>query len=125
MDLTVPLLSSFAPEASRVVAKLELGRRDGWKSLGEGHGRELSVSTASLQGIVRLQGLRSVLHYVSDPRALISFMHTVFQWPHYSLPPLFSPCIINHIPCPITASLISHIPPRRAPEIWLPGCGSG
>lgn len=57
----MPLLSSFAPGTSRVVAKLELGRKDGWKSLGEGHGRELSVLTASLHGVVKLEGLRWVL----------------------------------------------------------------
>ena len=40
------------------MAKVELGRRDGWKSLGEGHGRELSVLTATLRGNIRLEGLR-------------------------------------------------------------------
>lgn len=58
LDLVVPLLSSYTPGTSRVVAKLELGRADGWKSLGEGHGRELSVLSASLRGAIRLEGLR-------------------------------------------------------------------
>jgi hypothetical protein len=60
MGITISLLSSFAPGASRVVAKVELGRRDEWKSLGEGHGRELSVLSATLRGVIKLQGLRCV-----------------------------------------------------------------
>ena len=58
MDLVIPLITSFTPGTSRVMAKVELGRRDGWKSLGEGHGRELSVLTATLRGNIRTEGLR-------------------------------------------------------------------
>lgn len=58
VGITIPLLSSFAPGTSRVIAKVELGRRDGWKNLGEGHGRELSVVSASLRGVIKLRGLR-------------------------------------------------------------------
>jgi len=61
IDITVPLFSFFVPGTSHVLAKLELGRRDGWKSLGEGHGRELSVLSASLQGGVQLEGLRGLV----------------------------------------------------------------
>lgn len=60
VDITVPLFASFAPGTSRVFAKLELGRRDGWKTLGEGHGRELSVLSASLRGVIKREGVRWV-----------------------------------------------------------------
>jgi hypothetical protein len=58
VDIIVPLLSSFAPGTPHVLAKLEIGRQDGWKSLGAGHGRELSVLTASLRGNIKREGLR-------------------------------------------------------------------
>lgn len=41
-----------------MIARIDLGRRDGWKSLGNGEGRELSVWNAALKGAVRLQGIR-------------------------------------------------------------------
>jgi len=72
IDMTVPLFSSFAPGTSRILAKLELGRRDGWKSLGEGHGRELSVLSASLRGSIKLKGLRGLVTRFPFPSALIS-----------------------------------------------------
>lgn len=39
-------------------ARIDLGRRDGWKSLGSGEGRELSVWNAALRGAVRRHGIR-------------------------------------------------------------------
>ena len=58
IDLDVPLLSSYVPGTSNMIARIDLGRRDGWKSLGNGEGRELSVWNAALKGAVRLQGIR-------------------------------------------------------------------
>lgn len=60
LQLTVPLTSSLITGVSRVKAHIELGRKDSWKSLGRGEGRELSVHEASLRGVVRPQGLRCV-----------------------------------------------------------------
>src|SRR5712691_6987679 len=58
--LKIPLLSSYVSGASDVVARIELGRQDGWKSIGSGEGKELSVLTAFINGRVRPQGVRLV-----------------------------------------------------------------
>ncbi|KAF8577892.1 hypothetical protein K439DRAFT_1363629 [Ramaria rubella] len=54
----IPLLSQFVSGTSTVNARLELGRSDGWKSIGTGQARELSVLEAILKGTVRPKGLR-------------------------------------------------------------------
>lgn len=59
-SLTIPLLSRYVSGVSRVVARIELGRQDSWKSIGSGEGKELSVLTAFIKGSVRPQGIRSV-----------------------------------------------------------------
>ena len=58
VDLELPLLSSYVPGSSKMNARIDLGRRDGWKSLGSGEGRELSVWNAALRGAVRRHGIR-------------------------------------------------------------------
>ncbi|KAF7985312.1 hypothetical protein HWV62_6491 [Athelia sp. TMB] len=58
VDLTIPLLSAFTPGTSQVVGRLELGRRDEWRTLGLGYGRELSVLSASLRGVTKPEGIR-------------------------------------------------------------------
>ena len=58
--LKIPLLSRYVSGASDVVARIELGRQDGWKSIGSGEGKELSVLTAFINGRVRPQGVRLV-----------------------------------------------------------------
>ncbi|KAI9461782.1 hypothetical protein HD554DRAFT_1487943 [Boletus coccyginus] len=57
IDLDVPLLSSYVPGTSKMNARIDLGRRDGWKSLGNGEARELSVWNAALRGAVRRHGI--------------------------------------------------------------------
>ncbi|KAI0257668.1 putative adipose-regulatory protein-domain-containing protein, partial [Lactifluus subvellereus] len=59
--LKIPLLSRYVCGASRVAAKIEIGRQDGWKSIGSGEGKELSVLTASIEGRVRPQGVRGII----------------------------------------------------------------
>ncbi|KAL5495369.1 hypothetical protein ACEPAI_832 [Sanghuangporus weigelae] len=61
VHLTVPLASSLITGVSRVKAHIELGRKDGWRTLGQGEGREVSVYAASLNGMVRPQGLRRAI----------------------------------------------------------------
>ncbi|KAH7928494.1 hypothetical protein BV22DRAFT_1192743 [Leucogyrophana mollusca] len=61
VDLDVPLLVSYAAGVSRVIARVELGRRDGWRGLGNGEGRELSVLSASLRGAVKRHGIRGLV----------------------------------------------------------------
>ena len=58
LQLTVPLVSGLVTGVPSVNAYIELGRKDGWKTLGSGEGRELSVHSAFLHGVVRPQGLR-------------------------------------------------------------------
>jgi len=59
--LTIPLLSRHVSGVSRVIARIELGRQDGWKSIGSGEGKELSVLTAFIKGSVRPQGVRGII----------------------------------------------------------------
>lgn len=61
ISLDIVLLTSYAPGTSRVNARVEIGRRDGWRKLGGGEGRELSVATASLRGTVQYQGVRGLV----------------------------------------------------------------
>ncbi|KAG0693318.1 putative adipose-regulatory protein-domain-containing protein [Suillus ampliporus] len=61
VNLDILFLESHAPGASRVIARVELGRRDGWRALGNGEGRELSVLSASLRGIVKRHGIRGLV----------------------------------------------------------------
>jgi hypothetical protein len=43
-----------------MVAAVEIGRRDGWTTLGLGHGREVSIVSASLIGLAVPHGIRWV-----------------------------------------------------------------
>lgn len=61
VDLTIPLLSAFTAGTTHVVGRLELGRRDEWRTLGQGYGRELSVLSASLKGVTKPEGLRGLI----------------------------------------------------------------
>lgn len=80
IDLDVPLLASYVPGTSKMNARIDLGRRDGWKSLGNGEGRELSVWNAALRGTVRRHGIRyaplslspSVITHLSPQRSGVS-----------------------------------------------------
>ncbi|KAA1467910.1 hypothetical protein DENSPDRAFT_833073 [Dentipellis sp. KUC8613] len=60
-SLKIPLLSAYVSGTSSVVARVELGRRDGWKSLGHGEGRELSVLSASVVGTLIHRGIRGII----------------------------------------------------------------
>jgi len=60
MTLQIPLLSRYVSGVSPISARVELGRRDGWKTVGSGEGKELSVLTAFIKGTVRPQGIRLV-----------------------------------------------------------------
>lgn len=83
IDLDVPLLSSYVPGTSKINARIDLGRRDGWKSLGSGEGRELSVWNAALRGAVRRHGIRYAL-LCSEPRVITDLFHQ--QGSRVSLP---------------------------------------
>ena len=57
----MPLIDNFVAGTNLVTAKVDLGRRDGWKGIGRGEGRELSVYSATLRGALRHRGVRYVL----------------------------------------------------------------
>lgn len=61
IDLKIPLLDSFSFGTSKAMARVEVGRRDLWKTLGRGEGRELSVYSASLVGSVRHSGIKGLV----------------------------------------------------------------
>jgi len=49
------------PSVSRVNAHIQLGRKDSWRSVGKGEGRELAVYAAFIRGDVRPHGLRRII----------------------------------------------------------------
>ncbi|TFY77636.1 hypothetical protein EWM64_g6377 [Hericium alpestre] len=59
--LHLSLLQSYTFGTSSVIAKVELGRRDEWRTIGKGEGRELSVLSASVVGTVRHKGIRGLV----------------------------------------------------------------
>ncbi|KAI6007210.1 putative adipose-regulatory protein-domain-containing protein [Pisolithus albus] len=76
INLDIPLLNSYTSGTSRVNALVEIGRRDEWRKLGGGEGRELSVATSSLKGTVRYQGVRGLVSrfpLVSATLSLVAF----------------------------------------------------
>lgn len=58
VDLNIPMLKDFTLGVTRPLARVELGRRDLWKTLGEGHGREISVLSGYIRGVVLHRGVR-------------------------------------------------------------------
>ncbi|KAJ7900195.1 hypothetical protein B0H14DRAFT_2672677, partial [Mycena olivaceomarginata] len=72
LDVQIPLLTAFVPGTKHVVANVEVGRRDGWKSLGNEQGREVSVVTASLRGVVVHHGIRGLVTRLPLLSALVS-----------------------------------------------------
>ncbi|GLB36011.1 putative adipose-regulatory protein (Seipin) [Lyophyllum shimeji] len=72
ISLTVPMLASFVPGTSMLLAFVEVGRRDGWRSLGKGEGREISVIAASVRGSVVHHGIRGLVARFPLTFALIS-----------------------------------------------------
>ncbi|CAK5264588.1 unnamed protein product [Mycena citricolor] len=61
ISIRVPVLSSYAAGTSKLAVHIEVGRRDNWKTLGTGQGRELSVTSASLHGTVVHHGIRGLV----------------------------------------------------------------
>lgn len=61
IDLALPMLSNVELGKSGSSAQIEIGRRDQWRTVKTGEGRELSVSSAMLRGVVVHQGLRGLL----------------------------------------------------------------
>ncbi|KAF8445803.1 putative adipose-regulatory protein-domain-containing protein [Boletus edulis BED1] len=102
IDLDVPLLSSYVPETSRMNARIDIGRRDGWKSLGNGEGRELSVWNAALRGAVRRHGIRGLVSRFPLTFALVAsaafFSLSVIVLAACILPAIQSPVSVDQTP---------------------------
>jgi len=75
--ISIVFLEKFIPTTSaRLTAHIELGRRDSWRSVGNGEGKELSVSRAQLIGLVRPRGPRAFL--AAYPASISLFATLVF-----------------------------------------------
>ncbi|KAI8981256.1 hypothetical protein BD414DRAFT_464337 [Trametes punicea] len=61
VDLNIPMLQNFVIGTTRALARVEVGRRDQWKTLGEGHGREVSVLSGYIRGVVLHHGVRGLI----------------------------------------------------------------
>ncbi|KAF9515602.1 hypothetical protein BS47DRAFT_1341761 [Hydnum rufescens UP504] len=57
-SISIPLLKEFTPSSSPLNARLEVGRLDGWRSVGNGEGREVVIAESYLKGLPRLKGVR-------------------------------------------------------------------
>ncbi|KAH7104217.1 hypothetical protein BKA62DRAFT_693896 [Auriculariales sp. MPI-PUGE-AT-0066] len=55
------LIPEMIPTASRLLAHVEVGRKDSWRSIGTGEGREVGIVKAWLVGHVKLSGLRAII----------------------------------------------------------------
>ncbi|KDQ07883.1 hypothetical protein BOTBODRAFT_59713 [Botryobasidium botryosum FD-172 SS1] len=74
IPLQIPLVRSFsAPTSYPLRARIEIGRKDGWRSLGSGEGRELHVYSAELRGVVKLQGVWAL---ISNHPIIATFLTT-------------------------------------------------
>jgi len=60
INLDIALLDSFISRTTNILARVEIGRQDGWKSIGDGRGREVSVIAASLHGRAIPHGVRGL-----------------------------------------------------------------
>lgn len=86
VDLDIPLLNDFVVGTSRATAKIELGRRDYWQTLGEGHGRELAVLSGSIRGVVIYHGIRCALLWNVCNATETGTDGRFAQWSHIALP---------------------------------------
>lgn len=59
--ITIPVFEDLVPAYSTLRAKVEIGRADGWRSLGTGAGKELTIAEAYLHAAVKLRGIRYVI----------------------------------------------------------------
>ena len=58
------MLKDIVVGTSRALARVELGRRDLWKTIGDGHGRELAVISGAIRGAVLHHGVRYVCIHI-------------------------------------------------------------
>ncbi|EPQ60528.1 hypothetical protein GLOTRDRAFT_68241 [Gloeophyllum trabeum ATCC 11539] len=97
------LLSSFVPGARNTFARVELGRNDAWKSIGSGQGRELTVVSASLTGVLVHKGVRGLV--TRYPIISASIASSIFLVASFAA---FAACML-----PVLASRVPEEPPAE------------
>lgn len=62
-SIEVPLLEGFSASSylSSLRARIQVGRQDGWASVGAGHGQELVIVEAFARGLPKMSGIRGFL----------------------------------------------------------------
>jgi hypothetical protein len=56
--MNVLLLDSFVTTTSNLAATIDIGRADGWTTIGTSQGREVNIVFASLNGLAIPHGIR-------------------------------------------------------------------
>ncbi|KAK0198260.1 hypothetical protein F5146DRAFT_1018850 [Armillaria mellea] len=74
IKIDIPLLHSYTFGTPYANAYVQIGRQDGWRTLGSGEGRELAVSNAHLRGILVHRGIRGLVTRFPLISAMISSM---------------------------------------------------
>ncbi|KAG8836298.1 hypothetical protein FRC17_007448 [Serendipita sp. 399] len=73
VDVTIIILANWTPgTSSQLQATLEVGRRDGWKSIGKGEGREVTILEAFVKGSVQLHGTRKLVSKYPNTAGVVS-----------------------------------------------------
>ncbi|KAG8753120.1 hypothetical protein FRC14_006412 [Serendipita sp. 396] len=73
VDVTISILPDWIPgTSSPLFATLEVGRRDSWKSLGSGEGREVTILEAFVRGSVQLHGTRRLVSKYPNVAGVLS-----------------------------------------------------
>ena len=65
VHVDVVLLKDYTSGTANLAATVQLGRKDGWKNIGSGVGREVSVLSMSLEGVLKYKGIRCVMRVFS------------------------------------------------------------
>ena len=72
VHVDVVLLNDYTSGTPNLAATVQLGRKDGWKNIGSGVGREVSVLSMSLEGVLKYKGIRCVMRVFSSTSASLS-----------------------------------------------------
>ncbi|KIP11421.1 hypothetical protein PHLGIDRAFT_474304 [Phlebiopsis gigantea 11061_1 CR5-6] len=114
VEIAIPLLSNIETGTSSAIAHVELGRQDHWRTLGTGEGRELSVSSALLRGMVVHKGIRGLFTrfpLTTSLMAAITFFFISFV--------ILASCVLPAIEWQVQGDAHSNeqvVPPARRPK---------
>ncbi|KZV76994.1 hypothetical protein PENSPDRAFT_562388, partial [Peniophora sp. CONT] len=107
--LDVPLLKDYVSGTTNLLATIELGRKDGWKSIGSGVGREVSVLSASLEGVLKYRGIRGIVSkYPISSATIAAAMFFVTSFATVAL--FLAPAVLWHYQEAETSSVKSEVP---------------